>query len=88
MAGSAAHLDARVLDFADVVAVDVLHHFDHQARRLLLGLDIKSKVEVRVTVRSRGRIWIRRMARTAVRTQRTGPLPHDLVDLFARQVLW
>ncbi len=88
MAGSAAHLDARVLDFPDVVAVDVLHHFDHQARRLLLGLDIKSKVGVRVTVRRGSRIWIRRMARSAVCTQRTGPLLHDLVDLVARQVLW
>ena len=82
MAGSAADRQAGVIDFADVLRIDLFDHADHGARRGLLRLGIVGEVQRRASVRHLAG-GIGGVACAALGAQFGLPLVHDLVHLFA-----
>jgi len=86
VAGAAGDGQAGVLDHADVVVVDVLNHFEHEARGALFRLGVIGKVEAWMAVKG-GSLGIDGVAMAAFGAERLCPVMHDVVDLLAGEGL-
>lgn len=86
MASPASHRIPRVLNLRDVLRIDHLGHLVHLPRRRLLRLRVVCIIQSRPPIRP-NILRICRMAGRTVCAQLVLPLVHNLVHLFARQVL-
>ena len=71
-----------VVDFADVLRVDLLDHSHHQAGGGFLRFRVISEVEARATVGS-DVLRVGRMASAALGAEAGFPLVHQLVNLIS-----
>ena len=71
-----------VVDFADVLRVDLLDHSHHQASSGFLRFRVVSEVETGLAIRA-DVLRICRMASAAFGTKRGLPLVHQLVNLIS-----
>jgi hypothetical protein len=86
MASPAGYRFAGRVDFANVVHVDHLGHFEHQPRSRLFRPRVISIIQPRPSVRPNV-FWVSRVAMAALGPQVGLPLFHDLVHLFPGQGL-
>jgi hypothetical protein len=87
MAGAAGDRRAGVVDFGNIVAVDVLHHLEHLARGLLVFLRVIGEVETWLAVGA-DVLGVGGMTGFAAGTQLAFPFFHDFVNLLPGQVAW
>jgi hypothetical protein len=85
VAGAAGDWGAGAVDLGDVVGVDLVNHFEHEAGGLLFFLGVVGVVEDQLAV---GRLFgpVDGVAGLAGGAELTFPLLHDFVDLFAGEV--
>jgi len=82
MTCAACYRQARVVDFADVLRVDLLDHSHHQACGSFLRLRVVGEVEARLAIRANV-FWVDRMASAALGAKRGLPFVHELVHFVA-----
>lgn len=86
MARSARYWNARVLQLANVVRVDVSHHFVHEPRRGLLRLRVVGIIQPRLSVRP-DVLGIGGVAGAAFGAESSRPAVHHFVHLLSRHRL-